>query len=139
MSNVPVALYLHPIVYRRWALLAEAQATQVHTLIEHLAQQTVMPGTTYPKGYKHLLPDPVDGFIRERHAEGWSDRRIARELGVTQPTVSRRRRRMGLPALDAFPGKNGRRGTDSRERVYTSNMDDVARTGAADKENRRTS
>lgn len=42
--------------------------------------------------------------IRELHLEGLSDTAIAERLILAQPTVSRYRRSMDLPALHVFPG-----------------------------------
>jgi hypothetical protein len=41
----------------------------------------------------------IDDRIRELNAQGWSDRMIGDELGMTQTRVNRRRRRLELPTV----------------------------------------
>jgi DNA-binding transcriptional ArsR family regulator len=48
------------------------------------------------KPHVRMTPDRLDR-LRALHAAGYSDCAIGRFLGVTQPAVSRHRRRLGLP------------------------------------------
>ncbi len=50
----------------------------------------------------------ITSKIRSLHAAGWSDSRIAPEVGLSQSVVSRRRRNLGLPTLFRSPNQRGK-------------------------------
>lgn len=59
--------------------------------------------------FRRVTPEQLRALRRLR-ARGWSDGAVARELGLAQSTVTRRRRALGLPpALDAEGNPNARR------------------------------
>lgn len=52
----------------------------------------------------HQYPDDIDVTIKELHEDGKTQRQIAREIGVTQATVNRHIKKMGLKVTNKFGG-----------------------------------
>jgi len=109
--DVPVSTMLPVAVYRRMARLAERTGTSVGSLVAECVRRVLagqmaapvpapLPAST-PSGRnpRRAWTAEDDVRVREWHALGWSDSRMAREMGASQPTVSLHRRALGLPNL----------------------------------------
>lgn len=91
--TVSVMLNLPDDVYFALAGIADGKDTQVHRMLEAaLTRQVCTP----PKKGWRKFSDAEVARVRELNAEGWSDSRIAKELGRNQASVSEHRRSMGL-------------------------------------------
>ncbi|AUG28752.1 hypothetical protein CXR34_04200 [Microbacterium hominis] len=89
-------ILLRPSTYRAFDRTARAlHLPDVATLLSRMADRSVER-------------DRIDSRLRELNALGWSDNRIAREFGLSQSAVSRRRRRLGLASPTPRPSGSGR-------------------------------
>lgn len=95
--SVPIRVFLRPSTYRAFDRTARAlHLPDVATLLSRMADRSVER-------------DRIDSRLRELNALGFSDNRIARELGVAQSAVSRRRRRLGLSSPTPRRAGSGRK------------------------------
>lgn len=86
---VDVRVRLRPSTYRAFALRGkELGVAEVGELLSRLADRALGPRVN--------AEDPIDRRIRTLNADGLTDTAIARAVGMSQPTVSRRRRALGL-------------------------------------------
>jgi hypothetical protein len=94
---IPVRILLRPSTYRVFDKTARALGFRdVAALLSRMADRSVER-------------DRVDAQIREMNGAGMSDNRIARELGIAQSAVSRRRKRLGLASPTPRPVGSGRK------------------------------
>lgn len=98
---IPVRAVLRPSTYRVFAEHARAIGTDVPTLLSRLADISVRPDDK-----RRARDEEIDSRIRELNAQACSDAKIARQIGLAQSTVSRRRAAMGL--LPPKPRAGGR-------------------------------
>lgn len=100
--SVAVLLHLPNDVYRALVPVAAKHDTQVHNLIEASVTKSVRR--------KNVTRSRITGAqlsaIRRLNADGLSDAAIARQLGISQASVSRHRGDMGL--LPPKPRAGGR-------------------------------
>jgi transcriptional regulator with GAF, ATPase, and Fis domain len=95
--SVPIRILLRPSTYRAFDRTAHRLGLpDVATLLSRLADRSVER-------------DRIDARIRELNAQQWSDNRIAKELGIAQSSISRRRRRLGIQSATPRPAGSGRR------------------------------
>lgn len=81
---------LRPSTYRVLAAYAKEQHLDVGAVLSALADRAVRKPSRRRSG------DEVDAQIRALNAQGVSDNRIAKQIGLAQSSVSRRRRLMRL-------------------------------------------
>ncbi len=114
---VLVRAVLRPSTYKAFARHAKELHLEVGDLLSRLADRavgtaplpapapTVAPVEPTPKptderggtrGRPVHVEDPIDRRIRTLNADGLTDTAIARAVGMSQPSVSRRRRLLGL-------------------------------------------
>ncbi|SDR71971.1 AsnC family protein [Microbacterium paraoxydans] len=114
---VLVRAVLRPSTYKAFARHAKELHIEVGDLLSRLADRavgtaplaapepTVAPVEPGPKpiaarggtrGRPVHVEDPIDRRIRTLNADGLTDTAIARAVGMSQPSVSRRRRLLGL-------------------------------------------
>jgi hypothetical protein len=90
--RVPVKAWLRGTTYRALTEVAKQQgAADVGALLEAMAERALIPKPSSERNtrrWKRVTPDMVDR-MRELHAAGWFQRHIARELGVSDASVSR--------------------------------------------------
>lgn len=92
---------LRPSTYRALERYAREHRTTVGAVLSLIADRAVQPKTRRPR-----VGDDVDARIRELNAQGLSDNKIAKQLGIAQSTVSARRRRMRIES--PTPRRGGR-------------------------------
>lgn len=100
--SVAVLLHLPNDVYRALVPIAAKHDTQVH----HLIEASVTKSVRRKKRSKSRLTAEQLATIRRLNAEGKSDAAIAKVIGVSQSTVSKRRGEMDL--LPPKPRVGGR-------------------------------
>jgi hypothetical protein len=100
---VLVRVDLRPSTYRAFATHARDAGTTIGVLLSQLADKALKPA---PRKHSRGIPAYVESRIRELNAAGWSDSGIARDLGASQPTISRYRRSLGLQP--PVPRRGGR-------------------------------
>jgi transposase len=96
---VPIQVLLSPAEYRALTKIATRRAVQVHHLVEGLVERALTPMSDVQYAIAHR-----DLTIRQLHRQGFNDRKIAREIGVSANTVFRTRQRLGLPPNDTRGG-----------------------------------
>lgn len=97
---VLVRVDLRPSTYRAIAAYAKEQHLEVGAVLSALADHAVRSTPARRR------EDEVDARIRALNAQGWSDNRISKEIGMAQSSVSRRRRLMRLnPPRPRFGGR----------------------------------
>ncbi|GAA1915098.1 hypothetical protein GCM10009775_04410 [Microbacterium aoyamense] len=104
---VPVTCYFTAESYRRLAKIAEKNGTQVHRLIERDVDRALNGGPRppdAPRKYRQHYSEDMLEAIRHMHAAQMTDGAIAKKLGLSQANLSRRLRKMGLPAHGAKSG-----------------------------------
>lgn len=101
--KVAVTVYLSQSVYRALVWIAAKHDTQVHVLIERAMERAVK--RRRPPQEARPARDEFDRQIVQLNAAGLSDNRISKQIGLTQSSVSKRRRDMGLQS----PAPGGRR------------------------------
>lgn len=100
---VLVRAVLRPSTYKAFARHAKELHIEVGDLLSRLADRAV---NTAPLPVPAPRPDPaptparpeddIDARIRHLNGAGLNDTEIAEQLGMAQPTISLRRRRLGL-------------------------------------------
>lgn len=104
---VPVRSVLRPSTYRALAEVAKAKGIEdVGTLLSRLADLSIQPkAARSPRRRRRTAEEwaELDGRIRELNGQRLSDGRIAKALGLAQPTVSLRRRGMELESPTPRP------------------------------------
>lgn len=105
---VPVKALLRPSTYRVFAGHAKAMGLEVGDLLSRLADRAVKPADlpVAPKTRRPRAEDAIDARIRELNAQHMNDTEIAKIIGMSQPSTSGRRRRLGL---ESPTPKGGRR------------------------------
>ncbi|MFJ4038231.1 hypothetical protein ACIPVB_09090 [Microbacterium sp. NPDC090007] len=100
---VDVRTSLRAETFKAFRAVADARGVTVALLLSRMADASL--GTRpEPK----WVGTDVDATIRELNALRWSDNRISKHIGLTQSSVSRRRREMGLESpTPRFPRKAG--------------------------------
>lgn len=97
---VPVRTMLRPSTYRALAEVAKEKGIEdVGTLLTRLADLSLHRKTPAKPKRRQRTPEEwaeIDARIRDLNGQRMSDGRIAKELGLPQPTVSLRRRGMHL-------------------------------------------
>lgn len=97
---VPVRSVLRPSTYRALAVVAKDKGLEdVGAVLARLAELSLQPKAARRVKRRRRTPEEfaaIDARIRALNAQGMSDGRIARALGLPQPLVSQRRRGMGL-------------------------------------------
>lgn len=94
--KVPVTVYLTPAVYRLLTAIAARHEVRVHALIEASVTRSLKRSVDASPRPPREPGDDIDRRIVELNAAGHTDSYIAKDVGLTQTTVSRRRRLMGL-------------------------------------------
>ena len=107
---VPVRTVLRPSTYRALAQVANAKGLEdVGTLLSRLADLSLQPKAARSTKRRRRTAEEwveIDGRIRALNAQRMSDGRIAKSLGLPQPTVSARRRGMGLESPTPRPPRD---------------------------------
>jgi hypothetical protein len=104
-SRVPLNVNLTAAEYRALTKIASTRTTnpehpiQVHHLVEGLVERALTPMSDARYAIAHR-----DLTIRQLHAQGLNDRKIARVVGVAPATIFRTRQRLGLLANDTRGG-----------------------------------
>ncbi|WP_313366626.1 hypothetical protein [Microbacterium sp.] len=97
---VPVRVVLRPSTYRALAEVAKAKGIEdVGTLLSRLADLSLQPKAARSAKRRRRTDEEwaeIDLRIRALNGQRMSDGRIAKALGLPQPTVSLRRRGMEL-------------------------------------------
>lgn len=110
---VPVRSVLRPSTYRALDAVAKAKGIEdVGTLLSRLADLSVRPKAARSTRRRRRTAEEwaeIDRRIRALNGERMSDGRIAKTLGLSQPTVSLRRRGMELES----PTPRAPRGVDA--------------------------
>lgn len=102
--TVELKVSLPDDVYRVLVGQADRCGTQVHRIVSAAVTHSVRNPKPAPKPPREPRR-PLEQRIVELHAAGWSDTRIAVEVGGTQSNITRIRRDvLGLPQV----GKPGR-------------------------------
>lgn len=103
---VLVRVDLRPSTYQAFARAAKERRVDVGTLIASMAENAVRnPHRPRRPGRSTINSDEV----RRLNALGYSDNRIAREIGSAQSSVSRIRKQLGLASPTPRPAGSGRR------------------------------
>jgi hypothetical protein len=92
---------LRPSTFRVFRAKAEQMGTTVDVLLSRMADAAVKPRG---KAARAAASAQLDKQIAALNAAGKSDNAIARQLGLTLSTASRRRNALGLPKV----GRGGR-------------------------------
>jgi hypothetical protein len=100
---VDVRTSLRAETFRAFYAAATARGETVAVLLSRMADASLTPRTK-----RRRVGTDVDATIRELNSSGWSDNRISKHIGLTQSSVSRRRREMGLES--PTPRVGGRKG-----------------------------
>lgn len=99
-DDIIIGVHLTPAQYRTYERIAAARGTQVHRLLEHLAERAITPKRD-PRA-----PQVDYAELRRLHAEGLNDREIGEQMGFSSRTIwVHRCERLGLPKN----GPGGRR------------------------------
>lgn len=93
LFEIPIHTWLKPSTYRAYETLAKQHETTIAVLLARLAEQALKP-----KAGSRVTGTRYVERIRELHAQGWSDNRIAKALGVTATSIGNQRRKLRLPA-----------------------------------------
>lgn len=99
----PVVIVPVPLprsIYRVLVTQADEAGIQVGPLIARGLVRALRPRKKARRPRRSLSPE-LEAQIRDYHARGINDTAIARELGLSQPTVSRWRRELKLPTVAA--------------------------------------
>lgn len=111
---------LRPSTYRALDVFAKANGTTVAVVLSRIADRAVAANRTpSPTPAPQRKPQPVqqptrqpatrtDKRIAALNAEGWSDNRIAKDIGMAQSTVSKHRRELGLLSPSPRAARPGR-------------------------------
>lgn len=109
---VLVKANLRPSTYRAFAVHAKALGLDVGDLLSRLADKALRtadrsaPAMPDDEPANPYIEDKVDRKIRELNEQRMSDNAIARMLGISQTTISKRRRRL---LLESPTPRGGRR------------------------------
>lgn len=105
---ITVRSSLRPSTYKVFARHAKELGIEVGDLLSRLADRSVKPAElpARPKARRPHVEDDIDARIRHLNGSGLTDTEIARQIGMSQPNTSLRRRRMGLQSPTP---KGGRR------------------------------
>lgn len=87
---VDVRTSLRAETFRAFYAAATARRETVGVLLSRMADASLKPRK------RAWVGTDVDATIRQLNGSGWSDNRISKHIGLTQTSVSRRRREMGL-------------------------------------------
>jgi len=90
--EIPLTTWLKPSTFRTFERIARERDTSIAVLIARLADQAVKPPE---RGSRRMTAERLE-VLRDLHAEGWSDNRIARKLGFTSPAIAYHRHKLGL-------------------------------------------
>lgn len=94
--SVPATIWLKPSSYRKLAVLAQHRNTSVAVVASKLVDRVVQAPPPPKPGARRMSAEQVAQLVL-LHEQGYSDGQIARRLGFTQPSISYRRRMLGLP------------------------------------------
>lgn len=79
------------------ALQLEGQAIMADVTAEEYLQE--MLDKFGPKVFKAERNEKLRKYVKKRNSEGATDTEIAREKGVTQQSITRHRKNLGLPRV----------------------------------------
>lgn len=94
-DEVTIVVRINTASYRALVRHCERLDVQAHELITRIVDRAVESGQP-PRPRRLCVTEAHLARIAMLNAEGHSDNAIARELGLSQPTVSKHRARLGL-------------------------------------------
>jgi DNA invertase Pin-like site-specific DNA recombinase len=87
--RVPVKAWLRGPTYRKLDKVAKQRGfADVGSLLEQLAERALTPQRVKPKRVRTLMTDERIARMKQLKAENWKQHAIAKELGVSDATVS---------------------------------------------------